>query len=308
MLHWEVSVSSLGTHNINRERVKRYLFGYACVLPAFFFFVLFFFMPLIKGIAVSLKQFSGGELVFVGFANYAKVFSDPEFWNSLKVSIIFTVFFIIFSAGLGLLMGLYLIQRRRFYGFIVSAFFVPYISTPVIGALVWKNILADPYGILNVFLGVFNVDPISWFKNPVLALVSLIIIQVWYTMGYNAILFLSGLQAIPQSYFEASELEGANFLQKMRYITLPLLIPTLVFVITISTLYGFVNSYVLAKLITNNGPFQATNVMMSYIFDLGFNRFDLSRANAVTMIIFVVFVLLAFIQFRFQNKNFHGLE
>ncbi|MCF7945054.1 MAG: sugar ABC transporter permease [Spirochaetia bacterium] len=301
-------MSSLKANSVNKEKLKRYIFGYLCILPAFFFFMLFFLTPLFKGIVVSLKQYSSGELQFVGFANYIRVFTDPEFWNSLRVSIVFTVFFIIFSAGLGLLLGLYLVERRRFYLFIVAAFFVPYISTPVIGALVWKNILADPYGIFNTFIGLFGLEPISWFKNPRLAMASLIIIQVWYTMGYNAVLFLAGLQAIPKSYFEASDLEGSTFIQKMRFIILPLLIPTLVFVITISTLYGFVNSYVLAKLITNNGPFQATNVMMSYIFDLGFNRFDLPRANAVTMVVFVLFVFLAFIQFRYQNKHYHGLD
>ncbi len=305
---WRNNVSLLKAGSMNREKVNRYVFGYSCIAPAFFFFLMFFLIPLIKGIIVSLQRNVGGRMIFVAFKNYVNIFTDPEFWNSLKVSVIFTIFFIILSAGLGLLLSLYLKERRRYYLFIVAAFFIPYISTPVIGALVWKNILADPYGIFNTFIGLLGLSPVSWFKDPVLAMMSLIIIQVWYTMGYNAILFLAGLQAIPESYFEASDLEGASFFQKLRYIILPLLIPTLVFVITISTLYGFVNSYVLAKLITNNGPFQATNVMMSFIFDLGFNRFDLPRANAATMVIFVLFVFLAFIQFRYQNRNYHGLD
>ncbi len=292
-----------------KEKFQRYLFGYICILPALLLFIVFFLLPLLNGFLISFQKILGmGEREFVGLSNYIKIFNDMEFWNSLRVSFVFTVFFILFSSGLGLFLAMYLVQKRKFYGFILVSFFIPYISTPVIGALVWKNILADPYGISNTLLVSLGGQSIPWFKNPGLAMFSLIIIQVWYTLGYNAILFMSGLQAIPSTYFEAADLEGCRFDQKLRYIILPLLIPTIVFVLTISTLYGFVNSYILANLITNNGPFQATNVVMSYIFDLAFHRLELARANAATMIIFILFLFLTYIQFRFQNKNFDGLE
>ena len=181
------------------------------------------------------------------------------------------------------------------------------LTTPVIGALVWQNILGEPYGLIDIVLEKMGLPTVPWLKTPTLALFSLILVQIWYSVGYHCVLFLAGLQAIPQSYFEEAELEGCSWLQKLIKITLPLLIPTLVFVITISMLLGFVNSFVLAKLITRGGPFEATNVMMSYMFELAFDRFELGRANAVAIILFILFVGISIVQFRFQQKRFSGL-
>lgn len=245
---------------------------------------------------------------FVGLKNYSSILRDPRFWNSFKVSLIFTTLFIVLSGGLGLIMAMLLLKRPRGYEAILAIAFIPYISTPVIGALVWTNMLAEPFGLINGVLGTMGLSTVPFLKNPVLALSSLILIQVWYTLGYNAILFLSGLQAIPISYFEAAEVEGCGFFQRMRYITLPLIIPTIVFVVTVSTMYGFINSYVLAKLITGGGPFEATNVMMAYIFELGFDRFRFGKANAATMLMFVMFLGVSFSQFNYQRRKFSGLH
>lgn len=291
-----------------QHHFKRIIFGYCLIAPAFIILVIFFVWPLIQGVLISFRGGFGLRGEFIGLKNYVNTLNDPRFWNSLKVSVIFTLIFILFSGGFGLLLATVFVKKPKFHVAYMSALFIPYISTPVIGALIWSNMLADPFGIINSVLMNLGSATIPWLKEPTLALISLIIIQIWYTVGYNTLLFMAGLQAIPQVYFEAAELDGCGFIQKLIYLLLPLLTPTIIFVITISTLYGFINSYVLASLVTGGGPLEATNVMMNYIFELAFDRFELGRANAVTMIMFIVFVGLTYVQISYQRKKFVGLH
>jgi ABC-type sugar transport system permease subunit len=288
--------------------LKHYAFGYSLIAPAFIILFVFFVWPLIQGVLISFHTGFGLGGDWAGLKNYANTLTDPRFWNSLKVSLIFTVSIVFFSGFLGLFLAIALIRKPQFYVIYLSAAFMPYITTPVIGALIWSNMLADPYGIIDVILSSLGRFTIPWLKQPFIALLSIIFIQVWYTMGYNAVLFMAGLEAIPNSYFEAADLEGCGFFQKLFFITFPLLIPTIIFVTTVSTLYGFINSFVLAKLVTGGGPFEATNVLMSYIFEFAFDRFDLGRSNAVTMIAFFLFMGIALLQFNIQTKKFIGLH
>ena len=293
---------------IQPHELQRIIFGYCLVAPAFLILLAFFVWPLIQGLITSFRGGFGLHGEFVGFRNYIITLTDPRFWNSLKVSVMFTIVFILLSGGSALLLATAFVKKPKFHTIYLSALFIPYISTPVIGALIWSNIFSDPFGILNSVLVELGIANVPWLKTPLLALLCLIIVQVWYTVGYNTLLFIAGLQAIPTMYFEAAALDGCTFWQKLWYIYLPLLIPTIVFVTTISILYGFINSYVLASLITGGGPMEATNVMMSYIFEMAFNRFELGRANAITMLIFGLFVGLSFIQVTFQRKKFAGLH
>lgn len=287
---------------------RRYLFGYLLLLPALGLTIAFFVIPLIEGLLSSLRLGIGMAGPLVGLQNYRETFEDPRFWNSLRVSVIFTACFVLLAGGMALALAMVLLKRPPLYQLYITALFIPYITTPVIGALVWQQILGEPYGLINLILTGSGLPTVPWLKSPVLALFSLIVVQTWFTVGYYCVLFLAGLQAIPQSYFEAAQLEGCTWLQTMRRITLPLLIPTLVFVMTMSMLLGFVNSFVLAKLITRGGPFEATNVMMYYMFELAFDRFELARANAVATIVFVMFVGISIMQLRFQQKRFFGLQ
>ncbi len=293
---------------IKGATTRRYLFGYALIAPAFVVLAVFFVWPLVQGLLTSFTSGFGAGGRPSGLRNYLVTLTDPRFWNSLRVSVIFTVSIVFFSGFAGLFLAMALVRKPPLHVFYLTSTFMPYITTPVIGSLIWFNMLSDPYGIVNVALSGAGLPTVPWLKTPATALISIVFIQVWYTVGYNAVLFMAGLQAIPDSYLEEAQLEGCSFFQRLRLIVLPLLIPTIVFVSTISTLYGFINSYVLAKLVTGGGPFEATNVMMSYIFEFAFERFELGRANAVTMIAFVLFLGIAVVQFNYQRRKFAGLH
>lgn len=286
-------------------RMRRVAFGYALILPAFAVLVVFFAWPLLLAFVSSLQDRAGE---FVGVANYARVLQDSRFWNSVRVSVIFTVTITFASGILGLVFALAMLDRPPGYRFLLTVAFVPYISTSVISAMVWLSLVSDPYGLINsVFRGI-GLSTIPFLKSPGLALTTLLMVQVWGTVGYNAILFMAGLQTIPKSLYEAARLEGCGYLARLTMITVPLIIPTIVFVVTVSMLYGFINSFILARLITNNGPFEATNVLLSYIFEYAFNRYDLNSANGVTLLSFLLFSGVALVQFRYQNQKYSGIE
>ena len=280
------------------------------MLPAITLLVLFFINPVIMGFSSSLSSsaFKSDTKEFVGLDNYIVVMKDPRFWNSFFVSVNFTGSIALLSSALGLFFAIYLVKKPKYYLFCITVAFIPYITSPVIGSLVWRNMLGEPFGIVNAVLQSIGFNTFSFLKTKTMAMLTVIAIQVWYTFGFNAVLYMAGLQAIPTEYYEAAELEGCGFFGTLIHITLPLIIPTIVIAIIISVLYGFVNSYILTNLVTGGGPFEATYVLISYMFELAFDRYDLPKANAVTILIFILFCTMALLQLHFQKKRFAGLH
>jgi len=246
---------------------------------------------------------------FGGLTNYLWLLRDKEFWNSLKITFTFTVIYALLSGIVGLLLAVTLNGLQgKLSDFYKALIFIPYIVALVVIGLIWKYMFNDFSGILNYFLRFLGLRPLPWLKTPSLALLSLIIVQVWYTIGYNMVLFLSGLQALPKDYYEAAEIDGAGSWHKLIYITVPLLVPTIVFVGIMSMLNGFVNVFALAKIITGGGPVSSTNVLMLYIYDIAFGRSNLPLANALTIIVFVIMAFLSFLQYKAQEKTIFGLD
>lgn len=288
---------------------KMWLTAYLFLLPAVGALIAFYIIPFIMGFNTSMYIGRGWGEKFAWFSNYFKLMSEPEFWNSLKVTFIFTAAYTAVSATIGLLLAVLLnSQGLKFTSFFKAAIFMPYIIALVVIGLVWYYMLDDVFGIINYFLTFVGLKRVLWLKSSHLALISLIIVQIWYTAGFNMVLFLAGLQALPRSYYEAAEIDGAGSLHQLLYITIPLLVPTFVFVILISILNGFVNVFTLAKIITRGGPVDATNVLILYTYDLAFQRLNLPLANAVTYIIFVILAVVSLIQYRLQERTIYGLK
>ena len=290
-------------------RKKEWVSAYLFLLPAIAVLIIFYMVPFITGFVTSMYVGRGMGARFGWFHNYYWLVKDADFWNSLKVTFIFTGIFTVVSGTIGLGLALLLHDPElRFSTFFKAIIFVPYVIALVVIGLVWKYMLNETFGVINYLLTSIGLTRLPWLKSPNLALLSLIIVQIWYTAGFNMVLFLAGLQALPETYYEAAEIDGAGTWQKLVHITVPLLVPTITFVVIISVLNGFVNVFTLAKIITDGGPVNATNVLILYIYDLGFGRLNLPLANALTYIAFIMLALLAFIQYKFQEKTIFGLE
>jgi len=291
------------------QRRRRYLTGYLFLAPALLSLAVFTFAPFVVGFWNSLHAGFGSDLDFVGFENYVYMFESPRFWNSLRVTLLFTATYSIFSIMLGFLAAYALDHGKiRFKPIFSSILILPYVITPAIATLVWQYMFNADFGILNGALVALGLDKVAWLQTPTGAMLSLIIVQVWFTLGYNMLLFASGLRSIPRTYYEAAEIDGVGIWSKIRHITLPLLVPTIVFIGVLSLMGGFVHSFVLAQILTGGGPFRGTEVLMLLIYETAFESFDVPMANAMTIVMFALLFTLSYLLNVWQERAYKGIE
>lgn len=282
--------------------------GYLFVLPAALVMILFTLYPFILALWNSLFTGFAQNLQYVGLQNYIRLFTSSRFWNSLFVTILFTAVSSGISGFLGFLAANWLVSREvRFGQFFTAIIFLPYVVTPAIATLVWQYMFDRRFGILNAALNSVGLNGVAWLGSPVSAMLSLILVQVWFTVGYNLVIFSSGLQAIPKDYYESASIDGATESQQVRLITLPLIVPTVVLVLVLSLLSGFVNSFVIAQILTGGGPFRATEVLMLLIYKTAFEGFDIPRANALTLVMFLLLFSTSYMLQKWQDRVYHGL-
>lgn len=282
--------------------------GYVFVLPALVIMGVFVLAPFLVGLYQSLFTGFAQNLQYVGLRNYIEIFTSRRFWNSLMVTIIFTIAASGLSGFLGFLAANWLVRRGvRFSRFFTAVIFLPYIVTPAIATLVWQYMFDRRFGILNAGLELLGIEGIAWLGSPFMAMLSLIFVQIWFTVGYNMVIFSAGLQAIPTDYYESAAIDGATDRQQTWRITLPLIVPTLVLVLVLSLLAGFVNSFVIAQILTDGGPFRATEVLMLLIYKTAFEGFDIPKANALTLIMFALLFTTSYYLQRWQDRVYHGL-
>jgi ABC-type sugar transport system permease subunit len=269
---------------------------------------IFVFFPFIVGLINSLYVGFGQNLTFVGLQNYLDILSSSRFWNALKVTLLFTITYTAISGSLGFIVANWLSRKIVcLQSVFISGIFLPYIITPAIATLVWQYMYNRRFGILNYGLEFLGFQKIRWLTDPWIAMISLIIVMVWFTVGYNMILFAAGIQAIPSDYYESAQLDGASNFQQMLYITLPLILPTAVFVLVISIMAGFVNSFVIAQILTDGGPFRSTEVLMLFIYKTAFEDFNIPKANALTLLMFALLFSVSYTLQRWQDKVYQGL-
>nr|WP_245349529.1 sugar ABC transporter permease [Brachybacterium fresconis] len=212
---------------------------------------------------------------------------DPQFWSSVRITLIYLVAVVplIFVIGLGL--ALLVQQKLPFIGLIRSALFVPYVVSLVVVAMVWQFMLADRVGVLSRVLGLFGFENISPLGEPSLALATVIVVTVWFQMGYYMIIFLAGLQDIPGEYYEAARIDGASAWQRLVRITLPLLRPTSFFVLVTATVAVMTGGLDLIFVLTGGGPAGATSLLIFYIYEQAFLFGELGYAAAVGSVLVV---------------------
>jgi len=267
------------------------------ILPALIGFVVFYLYPAIRGFYLSMTNYNLLNVPkFVGLANYSRAFSDPLFWNSLKVTSYYVVINIIVQTvvaiGLAVMMDR-LVRRTLTKGIIL----LPYFIANVIVALVWFWMLDAQLGIVNKFLEAIGLSGQSWFGNPTLAIPTIALINVWRHMGYTALLIYAGLQTIPKSVYEAAALDGASELKTFWRITMPLLRPVITLVLIV-TVVGSFQIFDTVAVTTKGGPGNATRVIQLYIYDQAFGQNNFGYASAISVILFLILVVVALLQFR----------
>jgi multiple sugar transport system permease protein len=273
---------------------KPNLIAWLFLAPALIFLTIFLFYPILSLIYLSFTNGSFVANKWIGLANYRRLLIDTDFrqiiFNTAYFSIVTIIPSIIIPLGLSILLNQKIILR----GFFRTAYFIPSITSLVAMGLGFRWLFQNN-GPINELLLLLNITPKPWLNSTFWAMPILIIFSTWRQIGFNLVVFLAGLQAIPQSRYEAAELDGANFVAKLWYITLPALKPTLIFTTITTSIFTF-RSFEQVYIITNGGPSNSTNILSYYIYEQAFRQFNFGYASASTSILLLIALILVIIQ------------
>ncbi|MGH3646080.1 MAG: carbohydrate ABC transporter permease, partial [Micromonosporaceae bacterium] len=272
-------------------RLAPYLF----VLPNMLVFGLFTIWPAINGFNVSLYDSRNGRTFdYVGGRNYERIVSDPEFWAAVQHTVVFVVGFVLISTAFSIGLAALLDAQRRGRAFFRAAFFLPVLLSPVVVGLIWEWVLDRKIGLLNTLIAGLGGGQPGWLVNPTLALGATVWVGVWTHIGFYTLITLAGLQGIDPALHEAAQIDGAGTWQRFRLITLPLLRPTTMVVIILSTITGF-QAFDFIYTLTGGGPIGATTLIVQYVYENAFEspiRYGLASAGAVLLFVTVLGVTL----------------
>jgi multiple sugar transport system permease protein len=277
--------------------------------PALLLIFVFFFLPVLASLVLSLTDFDIYAIAnppttrFVGLANYNKLLHAPEFWQALRNTFYFALVGGPLTIAVSLAAALLLNARLiRFKSFFRTIYFMPFVTTLVAVAIVWRYLYHTRYGLLNYGLGHFGIGPIDWLGNPRWAMPAIILMAVWKSFGYNMLIFIAGLQAIPQDLYDAAEIDGAGPVRRFFAVTLPLLGPTLLFVGVI-TMIGYFQLFAEPYVMTSGGPLRSTTSVVLLMYEEGFRWWRMGYAAAIAFVLFVVILIATLIQFRLQKDR-----
>jgi len=285
---------------------KKVLTPYFLIAPTFILFIIFFLLPLMYSFSLTLVEWNGfsANKTFVGLSNYINLFGDDDFLNALKNTFIYTIVAVPLSVSISLVLSYLLDDKVKGFQILKGIFFLPHIVSLVAVGVVWSWIfLPDKYGLLNSILSVFGVPIKRWLADPNLSMLSLIIIGVWKSMGYNMIIFIAGLLGISPSLYEAATIDGAKNYQSFFHITLPMLKPTIFFVMVSSTIYSLFQIFDIVKITTNGGPVGSTEMLVTYLYKVGFERYEMGYASAVAFVLFALAVVITIVQRKFIEEK-----
>ena len=278
--------------------------AYSFIAPNFIGFSIFTLGPVIFAFVLAFHSWDGNNPIeFVGMANFIRMSSDTRFWAALKNTVVYTVSVVPLTMGSALGLALLLNSKIRGREFFRTIAFFPYVASLVACAAVWNIIFSPGAGLVNIVLHSLGVENLpKWAADKQWAMFTIVAFSIWKDMGYYMVIYLAGLQGISGDLYEAAALDGANAVQKFRYITWPQLKPTTFFIIIMLTINGF-KIYDRVLLITEGGPGTETLVLVYHIYDTAFGNSQFGYASAIAVVLFVLVLTVTLIQFK-GEKNY----
>jgi len=276
--------------------------------PALALISLFFFLPVLAGLLLSLTDFdiyavaSAANARFVGLRNYGQVLQDGDFWTALRNTLYYVLaggpLSVLTSLGAALLLNAKLV---RFKGLFRTIYFAPVVTTLVAVAIVWRYLYHPRYGLLNHILGWIGLGPVDWLGDPHWAMPAIILLSVWKNFGYNMLIFIAGLQSIPQDLYDAAGLDGAGAWARFRHVTLPGLAPTFLFV-SVTTMIGFFQLFAEPYVMTQGGPLKSTTTVVLLMYQEGFRWWRMGIASTIAFVLLAVTLAGTLLQMRLQRR------
>jgi multiple sugar transport system permease protein len=285
------------------------LVGWAFAAPFVILFVVFLAFPILASFLLSFTSFGLRDIAnpvgtsVIGIKNYVDLFADPKFWKALFNTFYFVVVGVPVTLAIGLLIATALSRGvTRFRTAFRVGYYLPVITSIVAIAVVWRFLLNPDAGLINMLLGGLGIKGPAWLADPVFAMPSIIAMAVWRNLGFAMVVFLAGLQTIPATLYEAAGIDGAGRWQAFRYVTIPMLRPTILFMTVITTI-GYLQLFEEPFVMTLGGPLDSTLSITMYMYQQGFTFFHQGYASAIAYVLFVIVALIAFLQFKFLRSD-----
>lgn len=288
--------------NITLGRIKPLLF----LLPALLIYGGFFLFPFIYSIYLSFMHWNLASSFkeFVAFQNYVHLFADRIFWRALFNTVVYTLATAVPLMVLGLLVAVLVEGSGRFKEVYRVLLFLPVVSSLAATALVWILMMSPTDGMINAILFKIGLAGPNWLNDPTWAMVSIIIVGIWKTLGYNMVLFITGMKSIDRQVYEAAELDGAGPIRQFFVITWPLISPVTLFVLVVNVIQSF-QAFTAVYIMTRGGPNNATNILVYQVWQEAFQFFDIGKASALSIVLFLLVLAVSILQIRLMDKNIH---
>ncbi len=279
---------------------------YVLIAPAILIVVVMTIYPMIYGFIVSFTNWDivTGEMNFVGLSNYKRLFTNKEFWLVIKNTFVYTVSVVFFSIALSILIGVFLNKNKRIYAFVQTIVFTPYILSMVAVAVLFCWLFDVNSGFFNFILTSLGFEPLMWLRSESTSLMSIIIVSVWKDLGYSSLMVIAGLQSIPKSVYEAAKLDRAGSFTTFRKITLPMLSPTIFFLLVTKTIDCF-RAFDISFNMTQGGPRSSSKLLVLFIYQEGYQNFRMGTAMAAAIVLLVIVSVVSYINFAVVDKKVH---
>jgi multiple sugar transport system permease protein len=282
--------------------------GWLFIAPAIVLIGVFFFLPVGASLLLSITDFdlyaiaNPSNVRFVGTRNYTDLLQNPTFWLALRNTFYFALvggpLTVATSLGAALLLNAKVVRFKTLFR---TIYFLPFVTTLVAVAIVWRYLYHPQYGFLNYALGAIGVHPIDWLGDPRWAMPAIILLAVWKNFGYNMLIFIAGLQAVPEDLYEAAALDGAGAFRQFWHVTLPNLAPTFFFV-GVFTMIGYFQLFAEPYVMTTGGPLGATTSLVLFMYEEGFRWWRLGVAASIAFLLFLIILVWTAIQLRLERR------
>lgn len=290
---------------MRRGVYKNRILPYLLVMPQVVVTLVFFFWPAFQSIRLSVLRVSpfGDRVFFVGFANYQNLFSSAEYMISVVNTVVFCLGVTALTLIVSLIAALLANQRLRGVSFYRTALLMPYGIAPPVAGVVWLFLFHPAYGIVQYLLSFFGDIQLNWYVSGAVAMLLVILTSTWTHLGYGIAFFLAGLQRIPRELLEAADVDGATPLQRLVYVTLPLLSPITFFLFVMTMIYALFDTFGVIHAITRGGPGNATETLVYKAYKDGFLGLNLGSSSAQSVVLMILAVLFTWLQFRFTERR-----
>ena len=285
-------------NNLSKILNEQYLAGYIFILPALVGTFVFIIIPIFCSFGLSFTKWNLlNEIKFIGFQNYKDVFTEPALLKIIINTFVYAISTTIFGVIIPLILAYIINLKIKGSEFFKTAYFLPFVTPMIVIGIIWEWIFDPNIGILNSILKLH----INWLYDTNFAMPALIIVSVWKLIGYNMIIFLSGFSTLNNDLLEASKIDGANEYETFKYVTVPLLSPTIFFVVIITAISSF-QVFDLIYVMTQGGPLDSTNVLVYSIYKNAFEYFNIGKASALAYVLFAIILVLTLFQWHIRKK------